>query len=41
VQGVIVGRALYDGRLDLAEAITAVGPARWQDPPMGSDMWVV
>jgi len=41
VQGVIVGRALYDGRLDLAEAITAVGPARWQDPPMGSGTWLV
>ena len=37
VQGVIVGRALYDGRLDLGEAITAVGPARWQDPPVGGD----
>ncbi len=37
VQGVIVGRALYDGRLDLGEAITAVGPARWQDPPVDGD----
>lgn len=32
VEGVIVGRALYDGRIDLAEALQAVGPERWQDP---------
>ncbi len=32
VEGVIVGRALYDGRLDLAEALQAIGPARLQDP---------
>ena len=31
VEGVIVGRALYDGGLDLAEAIAAVGPQRLQD----------
>jgi len=31
VQGVIVGRALYDGRVELAEALQAVGPERWQD----------
>ena len=31
VTGVIVGRALYDGRVDLAEAITALGEARLQD----------
>ena len=31
VTGVIVGRALYDGRVDLAEAIAAVGEARLQD----------
>ena len=31
VEGVIVGRALYDGGLDLAEAIAAVGPERLQD----------
>ena len=30
--GVIVGRALYDGRVDLAEALQAIGPERWQDP---------
>ena len=29
--GVIVGRALYDGRVDLAEAIAAIGEARLQD----------
>jgi phosphoribosylformimino-5-aminoimidazole carboxamide ribotide isomerase len=31
VSGVIVGRALYDGRIDLAEALQAIGPGRWQD----------
>jgi phosphoribosylformimino-5-aminoimidazole carboxamide ribotide isomerase len=31
VEGVIVGRALYDGSVDLAEALQAVGPQRWQD----------
>ena len=30
VTGVIVGRALYDGRVDLAEAIAALGEARLQ-----------
>ena len=33
VQGVIVGRALYDGRVDLSEAIAALGEHRLQDPP--------
>jgi phosphoribosylformimino-5-aminoimidazole carboxamide ribotide isomerase len=32
VEGVIVGRALYDGRVDLAEALQAIGPRRLQDP---------
>ena len=32
VEGVIVGRALYDGRIDLAEALQAIGPSRLQDP---------
>lgn len=32
VSGVIVGRALYDGRVDLAEALQAIGPQRLQDP---------
>jgi phosphoribosylformimino-5-aminoimidazole carboxamide ribotide isomerase len=29
---VIVGRALYDGSVDLAEALAAIGPERLQDP---------
>ncbi|MFW6730509.1 MAG: 1-(5-phosphoribosyl)-5-[(5-phosphoribosylamino)methylideneamino]imidazole-4-carboxamide isomerase [Synechococcus sp.] len=41
VEGVIIGRALYDGRLDLAEAIAAVGPGRWQDPPVAGDDVIV
>ena len=32
VDGVIVGRALYDGRVELAEALQALGDGRWQDP---------
>ncbi len=39
VEGVIVGRALYDGTVDLAEAMAAVGPERLQDAvtsPSGS-----
>jgi phosphoribosylformimino-5-aminoimidazole carboxamide ribotide isomerase len=32
VEGVIVGRALYDGSVDLREALQAVGPERLQDP---------
>jgi len=32
VEGVIVGRALYDGRVELREALEAIGPARLQDP---------
>jgi len=36
VSGVIVGRALYDGRVDLAEAIQAIGAERMQDPTMSS-----
>ena len=31
IAGVIIGRALYDGRVDLAEAIVALGEARLQD----------
>ncbi|MFM7314284.1 MAG: 1-(5-phosphoribosyl)-5-[(5-phosphoribosylamino)methylideneamino]imidazole-4-carboxamide isomerase [Cyanobium sp.] len=31
VSGVIVGRALYDGRVDLREALQAIGPERLQD----------
>ncbi|MFM7675613.1 MAG: 1-(5-phosphoribosyl)-5-[(5-phosphoribosylamino)methylideneamino]imidazole-4-carboxamide isomerase [Synechococcus sp.] len=33
VEGVIVGRALYDGRVSLAEALQAVGDGRLQDAP--------
>ncbi len=33
VSGVIVGRALYSGNLQLAEALKAVGPGRLQDVP--------
>jgi len=36
VSGVIVGRALYDGRVELAEALQAIGPERLQDVPAGS-----
>ncbi|MEB3157314.1 MAG: 1-(5-phosphoribosyl)-5-[(5-phosphoribosylamino)methylideneamino]imidazole-4-carboxamide isomerase [Cyanobacteriota bacterium] len=32
LEGVIVGRALYDGRVELVEALQAIGPERWQDP---------
>ena len=35
VNGVITGRALYDGRIDLKEAIQAVGDVRLQDPNTG------
>ena len=33
VSGVIVGRALYDGRVDLGEALAAIGNGRLQDAP--------
>lgn len=33
VNGVIIGKALYTGDIDLAEAIRAIGPGRWQDVP--------
>ena len=36
VSAVIVGRALYDGRVDLAEGIRAIGEVRIQDPLLGS-----
>ena len=32
VNAVIVGRALYDGTIDLKEAIKAIGEPRYQDP---------
>jgi phosphoribosylformimino-5-aminoimidazole carboxamide ribotide isomerase len=33
VTGVIVGRALYTGAVNLSEAINAIGSGRWQDLP--------
>jgi phosphoribosylformimino-5-aminoimidazole carboxamide ribotide isomerase len=41
VEGVIVGRALYDGRVDLAEALQAIGDGRLQDaadPPASGSL---
>ena len=35
VEAVIVGRALYDGRIDLGEALRALNDRRLQDPPSG------
>jgi len=35
VEAVIVGRALYDGRIDLGEALRALNDGRLQDPPSG------
>ena len=35
VEGVIVGRALYDGRIDLGEALKVLGNGRLQDPSTG------
>ena len=35
VEAVIVGRALYDGRIDLHEALKALGDGRLQDPSTG------
>lgn len=32
IEGVIVGRALYDGSVELGEALAAIGPERLQDP---------
>ncbi|MEN9216160.1 MAG: 1-(5-phosphoribosyl)-5-[(5-phosphoribosylamino)methylideneamino]imidazole-4-carboxamide isomerase [Gloeomargarita sp. HHBFW_bins_162] len=31
--GVIIGKALYTGDIDLKHALQAVGPGRWQDVP--------
>jgi phosphoribosylformimino-5-aminoimidazole carboxamide ribotide isomerase len=33
VEGVIVGKAIYTGNIDLKEAIRAIGNGRWQDVP--------
>ncbi|BBA78806.1 1-(5-phosphoribosyl)-5-[(5-phosphoribosylamino) methylideneamino] imidazole-4-carboxamide isomerase [cyanobacterium endosymbiont of Rhopalodia gibberula] len=40
VTGVIIGKALYTGDLNLVEALRAVGPGRWQDipPDLGSSV---
>jgi phosphoribosylformimino-5-aminoimidazole carboxamide ribotide isomerase len=42
VKGVIVGRALYTGEVNLTEAIRAIGSGRWQDVPnnLNSSQWV-
>ena len=37
ISGAIVGRAIYTGDVNLAEAIRAVGPGRWQDVPPNLD----
>ena len=41
VSGVIVGKALYTGNVDLSEAIKAIGPGRLQDvpPDLPSTRW--
>lgn len=35
VTGIIIGKALYTGDINLEEAIRAVGQGRWQDVPPG------
>lgn len=37
VNGVIIGKALYTGAIDLKEALRAIGPGRWQDVPPDLD----
>lgn len=41
VSGVIVGKALYTGNVELSEAIKAIGPGRLQDVPLNleSSRW--
>ncbi|MEM6256030.1 MAG: 1-(5-phosphoribosyl)-5-[(5-phosphoribosylamino)methylideneamino]imidazole-4-carboxamide isomerase [Cyanobacteria bacterium P01_D01_bin.156] len=41
VSGVIIGKALYTGNVDLDEAIKAIGPGRIQDVPLNleSNRW--
>jgi len=41
VNGVIVGRALYTGDIELPEAIRAISQGRWQDvpPDLGNSAW--
>jgi phosphoribosylformimino-5-aminoimidazole carboxamide ribotide isomerase len=36
VSGIIVGKALYTGAVNLTDALRAVGPGRWQDVPPAS-----
>ena len=36
--GVIIGKALYTGDIDLRHALQAVGPGRWQDVPPADGM---
>ena len=38
VNGVIVGRALYDGRVTLKEGIQAISDGRLQDPTCLNDL---
>ena len=42
VSGVIVGRALYTGDIELTDAIRAISQGRWQDvpPDIDSSAWV-
>ena len=42
VNGVIVGRALYTGDIELTDAIRAISQGRWQDvpPDIDSSAWV-
>ncbi|MEN9201904.1 MAG: 1-(5-phosphoribosyl)-5-[(5-phosphoribosylamino)methylideneamino]imidazole-4-carboxamide isomerase [Thermostichus sp. DG_1_6_bins_120] len=37
--GVILGKALYSGAIQLKEALRAVGPGRWQDLPSEDSAW--
>jgi len=34
LEGVIIGKAIYTGAVNLKEAVRAVGPGRWQDVPI-------
>jgi len=42
VSGVIIGRALYTGDIELTDAIRAISQGRWQDvpPDIDSSAWV-
>jgi len=33
VEGVIIGKAIYTGAIDIQQAVRAIGPGRWQDVP--------